>query len=279
MKTILITGCSSGIGFDAAKRMKTAGWQVIATCRNPADCDELKSLGCESYALDYSDSASVQSGAQRALEIGNGSVDALFNNGAFATPGLVEDLPRGALQEIFEGNVFGQFELINALLPAMRAAGGGHIVNCSSVLGFSAPRFRGAYCATKYAMEGLTDALRIELNGSGIHVVLIEPGPITSRIRQNSIPHFERWIDVENSAQKSLYDELLIPRLYKKNDAGEDKKDRFELPASAVSDKLVKIVESDRPRPRYYVTVPTYIAGTLKRLLSSRAFDRLLLSR
>jgi len=244
---------------------------VFATCRSQEDCERLSELGLESFVLDYADSDSVKSGAETALERTNGSLTALFNNGAYGIPGLVEDLPRNALRAIFETNLFGQFELINHVLPGMREQGHGTIVNCSSVLGFAAMSFRGAYNATKFAMEGLTDTLRIELRDTPIKVVLIEPGPITTKIRMNSRPHFERWIDVKNSSQQSRYESQLIPRLYKE---GTDP-DRFELPPSAVTNKLLLALESDNPNPRYYVTTPTYLAGIFKRLLTSRAFDRL----
>lgn len=270
-KSILITGCSSGIGRDAALTLHERGWRVFATCRKESDVKALAASGLECFKLDYADSESINDAVQRTLESqGDGRLDALFNNGAFAIPGCVEDLPRDALREIFETNLFGQFELINKILPTMRAQGSGHIVNCSSVLGFAALRYRGAYNSTKFAMEGLTDTLRLELQPTGIKVVLIEPGPINTDIRKNSIPHFEKWIDTANSAQSSFYNNELIPRLYQPS----NKKDRFELPPSAVTQKLIHAIESDNPKPRYYVTKPTYIAGTLKRLLSSRGFDR-----
>ena len=168
---------------------------MLATCRQESDCERLRAESLESFVLDYASSESVQSGAHKALELSGGKLDALFNNGAYAIPGLVEDLPRDALRTLFETNLFGQFELINAVIPSMRANARGRIINCSSVLGFAALPFRGAYTASKFAMEGLSDTLRLELSDTPIHVCLIEPGPIATRIRENSIPHFERWID------------------------------------------------------------------------------------
>lgn len=273
MKSILITGCSSGIGFDAANTLKHQGWQVFATCRQATDCKRLEADGHTSFVLDYGNPESVASAATQALDLSGGKLDAVFNNGAYATPGLVEDLSREALRDIFEVNLFGQFELINLLLPSMRQHNHGTIINNSSVLGFAGMPFRGAYCATKFAMEGMTDALRIELHDTAIRVVLIEPGPITTKIREKSIPHFEKWIDVENSAQRERYETQLIPRLYR--DTG--KPDRFELPPSAVTGKLDIILNAKQPKPRYYVTLPTHLTGTAKRLLSSRLFDRFLL--
>ncbi len=272
-RTILITGCSSGIGLDAAQTLAKRNWRVFATCRQEKDCERLRQAGLESFVLDYSNSASVSDGANQALELSGGKLDALFNNGAYAIPGLVEDLPRGALRAIFETNLFGQFELINLLLPSMRENGHGRIVNCSSVLGFAAMPYRGAYNATKFAMEGLTDTLRLELNDSPLEVILIEPGPINTQIRENSIPPFEQWINWEKSAQRERYENQLRPRLYHPS----EKKDRFELPPGAVTEKLIHALESPRPKPRYHVTTPTRIAGILKRLLSTRALDKVLL--
>ncbi len=272
MKSILITGCSSGIGLQTAHDLRQHGWQVLATCRKQADCDTLEKDGFTSFTLDYADPQSVKDASAQALELCEGKLQAVFNNGAFASPGLVEDLPREALRDIFETNVIGQIDLINQLLPVMRAQGEGTIINCSSVLGFTGLPFRGAYCASKFALEGLSDVLRMELRDTPIHVVLIEPGPITSQIRENSIPHFEKWINVAQSAQRERYESEFNPRLYKNT----NKPDRFELPASAVSAKVIKILDSNNPRPRYYVTTPTYISGVLKRLLSTRSFDSFL---
>lgn len=270
-RSILITGCSSGIGLDAARSLSQRGWHVLATCRQAKDCERLQAEGLASFELDYASSESVQAGAQQALALTGGKLDALFNNGAYAIPGLVEDLPRDALRTLFETNVFGQFELINALLPTMRQQGSGRIINCSSVLGFVGLPFRGAYVASKFAMEGLTDTLRLELSNSPVNISLIEPGPIKTKIRENSIPHFERWIEWETSAQRSKYETKLRPRLYEPS----AKKDRFELPPSAVTAKLIHALEHPRPKPRYYVTTPTYVAGILKRLLGTRTLDRI----
>ncbi|NND90197.1 MAG: SDR family NAD(P)-dependent oxidoreductase [Granulosicoccus sp.] len=273
--TVLITGCSSGIGLDAARTLNDRGWRVLASCRQDADCQRLKSEGLESFVLDYSSSESVQAGARQALELTGGRLDALFNNGAFAIPGLVEDLPRDALRSVFETNLFGQFELIRAVIPAMRQQGHGRIINCSSVLGFTALPFRGAYTASKFAMEGLTDTLRLEMRDTSIQIALIEPGPIRTRIRENSIAHFERWIDWQSSARRQDYESRLRPRLYEPS----TKKDRFELPPGAVTEKLIHALESAQARPRYYVTMPTYIVGMLKRVLGTRWLDRVLSSR
>ena len=270
-KSILITGSSSGIGYDAAHGLKRAGWQVFATCRKDEDCARLRDEGLESFPLDYSDTVSVAAAIDEALKRTGGTLDAVFNNGAYGCPGAVEDLPTDALREIFETNLFGYHELTRRVIPVMRKQGGGRIVNCSSVLGFVPMRWRGAYVATKYAMEGLTDVLRLEMADTPVRIILIEPGPITSKIRVNSIPHFERWIDWENSPRAEQYKAKLLKRLYE--DRGPD---RFELPAEAVTKKLIRALESSNPKPRYFVTTPTYLMDIARRILPTRALDWLI---
>ena len=265
-RSILITGCSSGIGYDAAHGLKRAGWRVFATCRKEEDCERLRGEGLESFRLDYTDAASIEEAVGAALERTGGTLDALFNNGAYGCPGAVEDLPTGALREIFETNLFGYHELTRQIVPVMRNQGHGRIVNCSSVLGFVPMRWRGAYVATKYALEGLTECFRLEMAETPIHVILIQPGPITSRIRVNSIPHFERWIDWENSPRAEQYRNSLLKRLYTEK----TRPDRFELPASAVTAKLIRALEAANPAPRYFVTTPTYLMNAARRLLPTR---------
>lgn len=270
-RSLLITGCSSGIGLDAARTMAARGWRVFATCRQEKDCDRLRAEGLESFVLDYADESSIAAAVAEVQERTGGRLDALFNNGAFACPGAVEDIPRGALRAIFETNLFGYHDLTRRVIPMMRAQGQGRVINCSSVLGLVGAKWRGAYVATKFAMEGLSDVMRLEMAGTGVEVILIEPGPVATQIRVNAIPHFERWIDWQNSARRDEY-AVLRDRLYKPA----AKRDRFELPPSAVTDKLIHALESPRPQARYYVTTPTYIAGTLRRLLPTRLLDRVL---
>ncbi|NRB16166.1 MAG: SDR family NAD(P)-dependent oxidoreductase [Rhodobacteraceae bacterium] len=270
-KTILITGCSSGIGLDAARGMRARDWTVFASCRQQVDCDRMRAEGFESPLIDYTQPDTITAGLQQVLAATGGTLDALFNNGAHGLPGAVEDLPTEALRVIFEANFFGWHELTRQVIPVMRAQGHGRIVQNSSILGLVAFPWRGAYVATKYAVEGLADTLRIELRDTGIKVILIEPGPVTSKIRVNSIPHFERFIDWKNSALRELYESSLLKRLYESTGP-----DTFELPASAVTKKLIHACESRRPKPRYYVTTPTHIGGFLKRILTTRATDRIL---
>jgi len=270
-KSILITGCSSGIGYDAAHGLTARGWRVFATCRKETDCIRLRHEGLESFVLDYADEASVSAALAEVLNATGGTLDALFNNGAYALPGAAEDLPRAGLRELFETNVFGWHDLTRQVIPVMRAQGAGRIVNCSSVLGLVVAPWRSAYNASKFAIEGLTDTLRLEMRGTGIHIVLIEPGPVTSQIRQNAVVAFEKWIDWENSVRADEYRSTLIKRLYEKRG-----KDRFELPASAVTLKLIHALESPKPKPRYFVTTPTYIMSSLKRILPTKALDWIL---
>ncbi|MGR3823826.1 MAG: SDR family NAD(P)-dependent oxidoreductase [Salipiger marinus] len=267
-RTILITGCSSGIGLDAARGLRARGWRVFASCRAEADCARLRAEGFDSPQLDYADSASITRALAEVLEATGGRLDALYNNGAFAIPGAVEDLPTDALRVLFEANVFGWHELTRQVIPVMRAQGHGRIVNCSSVLGLVPMPWRGAYVASKHALEGLTDVLRIEMADTPLRVILIEPGPVTSHIRRNSVPHFERWVNWRASPRAAQYEASLLKRLY-----APPSKDRFELPASAVTRVLVHALEAQRPKPRYYVTVPTHLMGTLRRLLPTRALD------
>ena len=266
-KTILITGCSSGIGYDAAHGLREAGWRVFASCRKAEDCDRLKAQGFDAPQIDLADPESIRRGLAEVLATTGGTLDALYNNAAFACPGAVEDLPAGALREIFETNLFGTHDLTREVIKVMRAQGHGRIINCSSVLGLVGLSWRGAYVSTKFALEGLTDVLRIEMRDTPIKIILIEPGPITSKIRANAIPHFEKWIDTANSARAAQY-ETLKSRLYEDNGP-----DNFELPASAVTQKILHALTSTNPKPRYYVTTPTYLMGTLRRLLPTRLLD------
>jgi len=266
MKTVLITGCSSGIGLDAARHMQARGWRVIATCRKPEDLEARRAEGFDAIHLELADEDSVARAAEEALSLGR--IDALVNNAAFAIPGAAEDLPRGALRSIFEANLFGTHDLTRHLLPHFRQHGG-RVVNISSVLGLVGIPWRGAYVATKFALEGLTDVLRVEMADTPVRFVLIEPGPIGTKIRLNSIPHFEAWIDWQASPRAEQYRSVLLKRLYQPS----VKKDRFELPPSAVSARIAQALESPNPRPRYYVTTPTHVSGIGRRLLSTRALD------
>ena len=272
-RSILITGCSSGIGRHAALALAARGWRVFATCRREADCAALRAEGIESFRIDYQDTRSIAEGLDTALGRTGGRLDALFNNGAFAQPGALEDLPTDGLRAIFEANFFGWHELTRRVIPVMRGQGSGRIVQNSSVLGFVALRMRGAYVATKFALEGYTDALRLELSGTGIHAILLEPGPVRTLIRENARAHYRRWIDPAGSPWAAFYRDTLEPRLF----AETPRRDSGELTCAATTAKIIRALESPRPRPRYYVTTPTHAMGALRRLLPTRWLDAVLI--
>jgi NAD(P)-dependent dehydrogenase (short-subunit alcohol dehydrogenase family) len=269
-RTVLITGCSSGIGRCVALGLQARGYRVFATARRAADVAGLAAAGLESLPLDLDDSRSIQAAVDEVLRRTDGELYALFNNGAYGQPGAVEDLRREVLRAQFETNLFGWHELTCRVLPVMRRQGYGRIIQNSSVLGLVALPLRGAYNASKFALEGLTDTLRLELHGSGIHVCLVEPGPIESRFRANAFQAWRRNIDKTHSPFRMQY-EAMEARLTKEGPAVP-----FTLPPEAVLKKVIHALESPRPRARYYVTFPTYLFGTLRRLLSSRALDRIL---
>lgn len=270
-KSILITGCSSGIGLEAARTLRQRGYRVFASCRKSADVERLQGEGfVDALVLDLASSDSIQTAVEQVLERTSGQLFALFNNAAYGLPGAVEDLPRAALQRQFETNVFGTHELTCRLLPTLLKQPDARIVQNSSVLGLVAMFNRGAYVASKFALEGLTDTLRLELHGNSVKVVLIEPGPILSDFRKNALAMFQYEIDMESSRHQALY-RTALERLNKQGAAAP-----FTLPASAVVDKLILALERAKPKPRYYVTKPTYVMGTLKRLLSTSMLDRVI---
>jgi NAD(P)-dependent dehydrogenase (short-subunit alcohol dehydrogenase family) len=268
-KSVLITGCSSGIGLCLAQGLQQRGHRVFATARQLRDVAALQAKGLEALHLDLADSASIQAATAEALRRGGG-LDALINNGAYGQPGAVEDLSRAALRDQFETNLFGAVELTNLVIPAMRARGRGRIIQISSLLGLAAMPYRGAYNASKFALEGITDTLRLELTGSGIRVSLIEPGPINSRFRANSLAVFRRTIDAEHSAHRDYYRGVL-QRLEKPGPASS-----FTLPPEAVLAKVIHALENPRSKIRYYVTFPTYLFAALRRLLPYSLLDRVL---
>jgi len=266
-KSVLITGCSSGIGLCVAEGLQARGFRVFATARNKNDVCSLNARGLESLQLDLDDSNSITAAVKEVLSRTGGSLYALFNNGAYGQAGAVEDLRRDVLRAQFETNLFGTIELTNQVLPIMRQQGFGRIVQNSSILGLVALPYRGAYNATKYALEGITDTLRLELADSPIHVSLIEPGPILSRFRENAFKAYKKNIDRDNSPHREKYI-AMENRLTKPGPAAP-----FTLAPEAVLKKVIHALESARPRVRYYVTFPTYLYATLKRLLPHRGLD------
>lgn len=269
-KIALFTGCSSGIGLYCAQQLnKNPAWRVFATARKPEDVRHLQSQGLESVQLDLNDSSSIKNALTTITQQTDNKIDALFNNGAYGQPGAVEDLSRHCLRQQFETNVFGTQELTNAVIALMRKNGsGGRIIQNSSVLGFVALKYRGAYNASKYALEGLTDTMRLELKGSGIQLILIEPGPITSRFRENANAMFESTFNDE-AINKSAH-----AAVYKNRNQGAPVP--FTLGPEAVYTALLHALESPKPRLRYRVTLPTKIFWWLKCLLPTSVLDRLL---
>ncbi|WP_455380183.1 SDR family oxidoreductase [Acidihalobacter prosperus] len=272
-RTILITGCSSGIGLYAAHALQSHGWRVFASARHQADVIQLQQQGLkDSLKLDLADGDSIRTAVATVLEATHGQLDALFNNGAYGQPGAVEDLTRETLLAQLQVNLLGWLDLTNRVLPVMRQQGHGRVINNSSILGLIALPFRGAYITSKFALEGLSDTLRLELRGTGIHVSLIEPGPITSRFRANAYKAFKAHIDSENSPFAEAY-----RGAEKRLSQPETVKTAFELGPEAVFKALLHALESPKPKARYHVTFPTRLFAFLRRILPTGALDWLLL--
>ena len=275
-RTILITGCSSGIGWAAAQTMAQRGWRVFATARADDDLDSLDRQGITAFRLDYRDTTTIAATVDAVFEATGGRLDALFNNGAFAIPGAIEDLPTEALRDLFEANFIGWHDLTRRVIPAMRRQGFGRIVQCSSVLGYMYLKYRGAYTASKHALNGYSETLRLELAGSGIEVSIIEPGPIRTRFEANAIAQFGKWIAPEGSPHEALYRRRLQQM---ETRGGGSAAAAFRLEPDAVVSKLVHAVESPYPRPHYFVTTPAYLLDGMRRVLPvslmSRAMRRI----
>jgi NAD(P)-dependent dehydrogenase (short-subunit alcohol dehydrogenase family) len=268
-KSILITGCSTGIGLACATGLKDRGYRVFATARKSEDLARLSALGLDAIYLDYTDSNSVQACVAEVGKRTGGKLYALFNNGAYGQPGALEDISRTVLEQQFSANVFGWHELTVACLPLLRKNGIGRIVQCSSVLGLAAMKWRGPYNASKYAIEGLSDTLRLELRGSDIHVVTINPGPIESQFVPNARAAFERNVNLSTSHYKDVF-ERQRQRLERGGNTS------FKLPATAVLAKLIQALERKNPRAHYYVTTPTWLVAVARRLMPQAMLDRFL---
>ena len=266
-RPVLVTGCSSGIGLAAARGLRERGYPVFASARRPADVARLRAEGFDAVPLDLDDDASIAAAVAAVLERTGGRLYGLFNNGAYGQPGAVEDLRREVLRAQLETAVLGWHELTRRVIPVMRAQGEGRIIQNSSVLGLVAFAYRGAYVAAKFALEGLTDTLRLELHGTGIQVSLIEPGPILSRFRENAHRKFVENIDADRSPHREHY-RGMEARLTKEGPA-----QPFTLPPEAVVRRVVHALEARRARPRYYVTTPTYLFAVLRRVLPTPILD------
>ena len=270
-KNILITGCSSGIGKDVAITLHNKGWRVFATCRSKTDCTFFTKLGIESFPLDLLKEESINCAVNLVKEKTKSQLDVLFNNGAYAIPGAIQDIPRSAMREIFEVNVFGQIDLINRCIPLMMNSDYPKVINCSSVLGFISLPYRGLYSATKYSIEALTDALRRENYYSKIKFVLIQPGPINTDIKKKSVKHFEKWIDWKKSVHQKTYENKVIKRLYDNN--YKDSFNGYELQPDEVTKILIKVLNSKKPKARYKITIQTKIAQIMTKLLPTNTLD------
>jgi NAD(P)-dependent dehydrogenase (short-subunit alcohol dehydrogenase family) len=263
-RSILVTGASTGIGLAAARALKIRGWRVLATARKPADIDRLATQEkLEVIPLELTDETSIAACAEDALRRTDGKLGALYNNAAYGVVGAMEDISAQVLRQHFEANVIGTHELTRRIIPAMRKAGSGRIV-----LGFVSGPYRGAYCASKYALEALADAMRVELWGTGIKVSLIEPGPIETQFLPTTLVNFRRDIDMANSPHRVAYEKRLA--IMEKGQPS-----FFRLGPEAVAAKIVHAVESTYPRIRYRVTFPTHMAALLKRVLPSRVLDQI----
>ncbi|MFC1236145.1 SDR family oxidoreductase [Vibrio sp. F74] len=269
-KTILITGCSSGIGYVCAHALQKEGFNVIASCRNEADVQRLITEGLTCIQLDLNDPESISRAVLKTMHLCDHKLYALFNNGAYGQTGALEDLPVQALKEQFQSNFFGWHQLVCEILPYMRKQGIGRIVQNSSVLGFAAMKYRGAYNASKFAVEGWSDTLRLELFDTNIKISIIEPGPIETQFRANALLKFEQWIDISNSAHKSAY-QVQLARL-----ADTKSKNAFALPADSIIGPLLDALRSQRPKLRYRITTPTKVFAILKRIMPGRWLDAIL---
>ncbi len=271
-KTILITGCSSGIGYETALYLHNHGYEVFASARQEKDVKHLRDRGLNALQLDVTDTDSIDRALQTVLQQTGGRLYALFNNAGYGQPGALEDIPSYALREQFETNVIGLHELTRRIIPVMRAQGYGRIIQHSSVLGLISLRFRGAYNASKYAIEGLCDTLRLELTGSNIHVVTLNTGPVHSKFRDNATVKFLENVDVETSFFSDEYKAEVLARKAKKSE-----NDPFTREPVAVIEKVVAALEKPQPKPRYYITSATHILGNLKRVLPTAWLDKILI--
>lgn len=270
-KTVLVTGCSSGIGQATARVLAEEGWKVLPTARSDGDLEELRAEGFDPIRLDLGDSASVTEAARMALELAGGTLGALVNNAGYAQLGAVEDLSRAALRRQFEANVFGMQELTNLLIPTFRRQGFGRIVNVSSVYGRISAPLVGAYAASKYAMEALSDSMRVELRGSGVAVSLIEPGPIVTKFRRNAASQSADHL----APGEGRYGEKYARKLRSGQEGEGDKPKPFSAPPEAVAKRILHALTSSRPKRRYCVTLPAYLVAAARRLAPDALVDAL----
>ncbi len=271
-RSVLITGCSTGIGAAAAQLLKQRGWTVVPTARQPEDLDRLREQGFEPVAMDMADPSSIESGVAAALSLCGGSMGALVNNAGFGQSGALEDLKREHIRYQFEVNVFGLQDLTNRLIPIFRKQGFGRIVHISSVVGRISIPFLGCYSASKFAVEALADAQRVELAGSGIGIILVEPGPIITEFRRTAARRASETLDFENSQNASFYQEELQRRA-----ESQKQPNWINKTPNDVARKIVHALESPRPRRRYAITIPAYAGEWLRRFAHPAWLDWLFL--
>lgn len=274
--SILITGCSSGCGLDAAHTLRARGWRVFASCRKEADCVQLRAEGFSSPCIDYADEASIFAGYEEVMQATGGTLDALYNNGAFALTGATEDVPTAGLREVFEANFFGWHTLSQLAIKTMRKQGErgrGRIIQHSSGYGLFAGPFRMPYCAAKHALEAHAQCLRMELADTDIEVILLNTGFIRTQIREKSRVQYTKWMTpiVEASPWRSYYKTKLEVRLF-----GPYKQDPLEGETPDVTRQVIKALEAPSPYARYYVSKLIYAVAFLVRLLPSRGMDAFL---
>jgi NAD(P)-dependent dehydrogenase (short-subunit alcohol dehydrogenase family) len=271
-RSVLVTGCSSGIGLATARLLRDRGWAVLPTARKPEDIQQLRSEGFNPVTLDVTDSAAIEQTANDVLRLLGGNLGALVNNAGYGQPGAMEDITRDAMREQFEVNVFGLQELTNQLIPAFRRQGYGRIVNVSSVLGRISIPFMGIYSASKFAVEAMSDAMRVELWNSGVAVSLVEPGPIETAFRKTSK---DRAVGQQAHFERSHFEKYYREQA---EQLGARKKltHIFMMSPEAVARKIQHALESPRPRRRYPVTPVAHMIEFLRRFVPDGVIDRIM---
>jgi NADP-dependent 3-hydroxy acid dehydrogenase YdfG len=261
---VLITGCSTGIGRATAGHLARAGHSVYATARRPESIEDLKAEGCKTLALDVNDEASM-SAAVAAVEEAEGAVGALVNNAGYSQSGALETIGLDDVRRQFETNVFGLLRMCQLVLPGMRRRGAGRIVNVSSMGGKLTFPGGGIYHATKYAVEAISDAMRFEVQGFGINVVLIEPGLIKTNFAETAVGSV--------SHEDGPYADFNTAVSAATAGAYEGPLGRLGGGPEAVAKAIEKAITAKRPRARYPVTASARVLMTQRKLLPDRAWD------
>lgn len=270
-KSILITGCSSGIGLCAARILKERGYRVFASARKSKDVQMLLNQGYEGIQLDVNDHNSMLRALDQILILTNGRLDALFNNSGFSQVGAVEDLNREWDRAQFETNVFGPMELIRLILPIMREQGHGRIIQNSSILGIVAYPFCGAYNASKFALEGYSNTLRLELRGTNIFISILNPGPVITKLRDNAYAQFQATLSKSSKQSVHANSYAQLEEGYFKRTA-----DKIAIQPEAVIEQLIRALESPKPKAHYYVGRAASWLALFRRILPDKTLDWIL---